>query len=77
MNLSEILGTLGVSLILVAYFANTFSLITKEGKLFFVLNATGAALACASSAIIPFWPFIILEAVWTVVSVIGLFTIKN
>ncbi len=77
MNLSEILGTVGVGLILIAYFGNTFSLIAKEGKLFFVINAIGAALACASSALIPFWPFIILEAVWTVVSIVGFIKIAK
>jgi hypothetical protein len=71
MNLSEILGTIGVGLILLAYLCNTFNYIQNEGKLFFALNTIGAALACASSALIPFWPFIILEAVWTVVSIIG------
>lgn len=72
MNYNELIGTIGVGLILLAYFANTFSLIPKEGKLFFLLNILGAGLACYASWLISFWPFVILEGVWCGVSVIGL-----
>lgn len=71
MNYSDIVGTIGVGLILLAYFANTFSIIPKEGKLFFLLNIIGAGLACYASYIINYWPFVILEATWVVVSVAG------
>jgi hypothetical protein len=71
MATNDIFGTIGVGLILLAYFCNTFNLIPKEGKLFFVINAIGAAIACYASYLINFLPFIILEAVWTIVSVIG------
>ncbi|MBI1781309.1 MAG: hypothetical protein HYR66_08060 [Sphingobacteriales bacterium] len=72
MNYNDIIGTIGVGLILIAYFSNIFSLITKEGKLFFVLNIIGAAMACYASWLIDYWPFVILEATWTIVSVAGL-----
>lgn len=71
MNFNEVIGTLGVGLILVAYFANIFSFIPKEGKLFFALNIIGAGLACYASWLILYWPFVVLEGVWCVVSVIG------
>ncbi len=71
MQYNDIIGTIGVGLILVAYFCNTFNLL-KEGKSFFVLNAAGAALACYASWLIDYWPFVVLEAVWCVVSVVGL-----
>lgn len=71
MNYSDIVGTIGVGLILLAYFANTFSIIPKEGKLFFLLNIIGAGLACYASYIINYWPFVILEGTWAVVSVAG------
>jgi hypothetical protein len=72
MNYNDIVGTIGVGLILIAYFLNTFSYVTKEGKLFFVMNIVGAALACYASILINYVPFIILEAVWTLVSIAGL-----
>ena len=72
MSFNDIVGTIGVGLILLAYFFNTFSLITKEGALFFCMNMIGAGLACYASVLINYVPFIILEAVWCTVSVAGL-----
>ncbi len=69
---NDIIGTLGVGLILIAYFLNTSKLLPKDGKLFFVLNIVGAALACYASFLINYWPFVILEGTWTLVSVYGL-----
>ena len=72
MSYNDLAGTIGVGLILLAYFANTFSIIPKEGKLFFLLNIIGAGLACYASWLILYWPFVVLEAVWCLVSVAGL-----
>ena len=78
MNTDEIIGTIGVGLILLAYFLNIFSWIKKDGVLFFALNIIGASIACYASVLIRFWPFIILEGTWAIVSVIGLLkTIKK
>ena len=71
MNYNDIVGTIGVGLILLAYFFNTFSLIPKEGKLFFSMNIIGAGLACYASFLINYVPFIILEGVWCIVSIAG------
>lgn len=72
MNTNDIIGTIGVSLILIAYFLNIFSLIKKDGILFYVLNILGGAIACFASFLIRFWPFVILEGTWAVISVIAL-----
>jgi hypothetical protein len=72
MNYHDFIGSLGVGLILLAYFLNTFSFIPKEGNYFFVMNIAGAALACYASILINYVPFIVLEAIWTLVSVAGL-----
>ena len=72
MTYADIIGIIGVSLILLAYFLNIFSLIPKEGKLFFLMNIFGAGLACYASLLIHYWPFVILEGVWTLVSILGL-----
>ena len=69
---NDIIGTIGVSLILLAYLFNTFSLIPKDGLLFFMMNIAGAALACYASLLINYIPFIILEGVWCLVSIAGL-----
>ncbi len=72
MNYNDIIGTIGVGLILIAYFLNTFSLIQKDGNLFFLMNIVGAGLACYASFLIHYVPFIILEGVWCLVSCVGL-----
>ena len=75
MNYSEITGTVGVGLILLAYFCNISGWINGRGKLFFLLNIVGAGLACYASWLINYWPFVILEGTWFLVSVMGM--IKN
>jgi hypothetical protein len=72
MNYNDIIGSIGVGMILIAYFLNTESLIEKNGKLYFVLNCIGAALACYASVLISYWPFVILEGTWVLVSLYGL-----
>ncbi len=72
MSTEDIIGTIGVSLILIAYFLNIFSLIKKDGILFYMLNIFGGAIACFSSYLIEFWPFVILEGTWAIISVVGL-----
>lgn len=72
MNTTDIIGTIGVSLILIAYFLNIFSLIKKDGILFFVLNILGGAIACFSSYLIRFWPFVVLEGTWSIISIVAL-----
>lgn len=72
MSYNDIVGTIGVGIILIAYFMNIFSFIKKDGVLFYVMNIIGASLACYASILINYLPFIILEATWAMVSVLGL-----
>lgn len=72
MSYNEIIGTVGVGLILLAYFFTTFGWINGREKLFFLLNLVGAGFACYASLLIHYWPFVILEGIWLLVSVIGL-----
>lgn len=72
MNTNDIIGTIGVGLILLAYFLNIFSWIKKDGVLFYMMNIVGASIACFTSYLINYFPFVILEGTWAIVSVIGL-----
>jgi hypothetical protein len=74
MTYNDIIGTIGVALILIAYFLNTERLIPVNGKLFYVINTIGAVLACYASWLISYWPFVILEGTWALVSIYGLMT---
>jgi len=72
MTYNDLIGTIGVVLILIAYFLNTERLIPVNGKFFYVLNTIGAALACYASFLLDYWPFVILEGAWTLISIYGL-----
>jgi hypothetical protein len=72
MTYNDLVGTIGVGLILIAYFLSTEKLIKQDGKLFYVMNIIGAALACYASWLISYWPFVILEGTWLLVSLYGL-----
>ncbi|MFI0428190.1 hypothetical protein [Mariniflexile sp. HMF6888] len=73
MQYNDVIGTIGVGLILIAYFLNIRALIPKNGILYFILNIIGASLACYASVLINYTPFVILEATWVLVSFWGLF----
>lgn len=73
MNLADILGTTGVTLLLLAFFFNLFGIIPKENKGYILLNLIGAALACYASVLIDFLPFVILEGTWALVALVALF----
>jgi hypothetical protein len=66
------IGSLGVALLLLAFLLNVFRLLRMEGYPYIVLNLVGASLACYSSYLIDFMPFVVLEGTWAVVAGIAL-----
>jgi hypothetical protein len=72
MSVADWIGFLGVLQILLAYVLNVIGKISNKSLPFILLNIIGAAMACLASILINYWPFIILEAVWTLVSVFAL-----
>ena len=59
------IGTIGVALLLVAFLLNLLKLQRADGYPYMVLNLVGAALACWSSLMIRFMPFVVLEGAWS------------
>jgi hypothetical protein len=70
--MSEIVGSIGVAILLGAFFLNLFGMIGVESRAYQALNAIGAAIACYASWMIGFAPFVVLEATWCAVAVIAL-----
>jgi hypothetical protein len=68
---SDIIGMIGVGLTLLAYFGGIFNWIDSKGKLFYMTNVLGAGLACYASLLIRYWPFVILEGTWSIISFVG------
>ena len=72
MDFQTIIGTVGVTLLLVAYFLQLIKKISSDSKIYALLNIIGSLLSAYSSYLIAFVPFIVLELTWALVSVIAL-----
>ena len=69
MSGSEIIGSIGVALLLIAFFMNSFGMLTSDSRAYQAMNAVGAAISCYASYLIGFAPFVVLEAIWCVAAV--------
>ena len=72
MTTSDIVGSLGVALLLIAFFLNLFKMISPESRTYGLLNIIGAGLSCYASILIGFMPFVVLEGTWAIVAAIGM-----
>jgi len=69
---ATLVGSIGVSLLLLAFFLNLFKLLRVDGYPYITLNMIGGALACLSSWMIDFMPFVVLEGTWAAVAAVAL-----
>lgn len=72
MTPTDWLGFAGVTLLLIAYFLNVRGTLANDSVLYLLLNTLGAGVACLSAVLLVYYPFIVLEGVWTLVSLLGL-----
>jgi len=70
MHSGDLIGTLGVTLLLIAFAFNLANKWSSTSTPYLLLNIIGAGLTCISSYIIQFWPFVVLEGVWTLSSLV-------
>lgn len=77
MNLTDLISSIGVLLILLAFFLQTFRYLHSEQLAYLLMNIIGSALACYGSYLLHSVPFMTLEGVWCIVAVIGLIRKKN
>jgi hypothetical protein len=73
MNITDWIGFTGVTILLLAYFLNINNKLNKDGSTYILLNIIGAGIACLASVLLHYWPFIILEGAWTIVSLLSLY----
>ena len=71
MTLVDWLGALGVFQILLAFVLNLAKKVTTTDWSFLILNTIGASMACSASILLEYLPFIILEGVWALTSLIS------
>jgi hypothetical protein len=60
----QVVGTVGVALLLIAFFMNLFGMVTAESRTYQAMNVAGAGISCYASYLIGFVPFVVLEGVW-------------
>lgn len=68
MTIADLIGSIGVGLLLLAFLLQLTGRLRADSLAYALLNAVGAGLACWASALLPYWPFVVLEGTWTLVS---------
>jgi len=72
MHVTDLIGAWGVAILLIAFALNLMGALPRESPLYSALNLIGASIAGIASYMIGFWPFVVLESVWAMVSLAGL-----
>ena len=71
MTAPDIIGSVGVALLLGAFAANLTTHLSRESLVYPILNLIGATLAAYASWLIAYYPFVLLETTWALVSLIA------
>ena len=72
LTINDWIGFIGVASLLVAFLLNLLKKISVNSLPYIIMNIVGAGMACLASWLIHYIPFVILEGVWTVVSIAAL-----
>jgi len=72
MSASSFIGSIGVTILLAAFVLNLLQKLKADSSAYLIMNIAGAGLACVSSVMISFWPFVVLEGVWALASIVPL-----
>lgn len=72
MTAVDIIGFTGVTILLIAFALNAAGKISRDHIAYILMNLIGAVIACVASVLLNYWPFIILEGAWALVSLIAL-----
>ena len=74
---SEGVAYLGMTLILSAFLLETRDFLNRKSPTYLWMMAGGAALLAIRAYLIDEWAFFILEAVWFLAAVMGLWALSN
>lgn len=72
MDSATIIASLGVGMLLLAFFLNMFRFLDERSFAYIGLNLVGAGISCYASYLIHFTPFVVLEGTWGAVALAGL-----
>jgi hypothetical protein len=74
--MSNVITSIGVTLILIAYFGNATGKI-PQNKIYFSLNVAGSILAGYGAYLVQLWPIVILEVIWAITSLFEIYIISG
>ena len=74
---SEVVAYLGMALILTAFLLETRNFLNSKSPTYLWMMAGGAGLLAIRAYLIDEWAFFILEAVWFLAAVMGLWALSN
>ncbi|MEO8886396.1 MAG: hypothetical protein ABI367_10060 [Mucilaginibacter sp.] len=77
MLLSDIIASLGVIILLVAFLLNLYKKVKAESRTYTLLNFIGAAMCGVSSYLIRFYPFVVLEGIWAAFALFSFFNVPR
>jgi hypothetical protein len=77
MKLSDIIASIGVIILLIAFLLNLYKTLPAESKTYSLMNFIGAGICCFASWMVSFYPFVILEGVWAFVALVSLFKVPR
>jgi hypothetical protein len=77
MKTPDILASVGVIILLVAFLLNLYGKLPARSNIYKLMNFIGAGICCLSSYLIGFYPFVVLEAVWACVALLSLFNVPR
>lgn len=73
MSLANWIASLGVGILLVAFFLNIFGHLDNKNKVYALLNAIGGLISCYASWMVGFYPFVVLNIIWSFTAILSLF----
>lgn len=77
MKPSDIIASIGVIILLIAFLLNLYKKLPSDSKSYSLLNLIGAGICCFASWMVSFYPFVILEGVWGFVALVSLFKVPR
>lgn len=72
MSVTQVVGSIGVALLLFAFFMNSTRRWESDSRVYHAFNAAGAAISGYASYLIGYAPFVVLEATWCGVAIVAL-----
>lgn len=77
MKIPDIIASIGVTILLIAFFLNIIGKMAAKSKAYTLMNFIGAVICGFSSYLIKFYPFVVLESIWAMVALITLFKVPR